>query len=1158
MERVYSMVGNGNFCLQCLKQLLSQKRRISCIYSSDTQIAQIAHENAIPYFSQYKKYLDYLNDLSFASCVLLLNPVVYIPQVFYSMPFLRIHCQNSLLPNYPHMYAPSLVILNSEKKSGITWHTCEGDLYAGKIIFQKKYSVEKEDSALTLSMKGLEIALESFMEMIQYIELIKDYTMNCSGEPSFHKNDNAIPQHFLNHGIIDFDSTSEQILDLFRACNYGDYQNPFHVPKIVLGNSLFIVKEIKSCLAHSTVGSGRLLEIIEGGLIVSTRDKNVQISHIVDFDNKECNLKNLCEKHQIHIGNKLGEQKSSFKNLNVIRSSESNLCRNFLEKKSLDIPFLDSGKHNSNNSNYHQMSISLDFFKDEFVEKVVALLYVYLFKLNNYEEFTLNILNQETLGLTDEIESYVFSGIPFFYPLNPDMTIAEVKSLIKNDFANEILSLSKDIVQRNYGIHLDLHTPIILFIGEKVLDIVQKAFPVIISLNPQTLSMTLFWSSHRFQSEKENVPFRLLLQRFLEFSKNAFAKEMKISQICLLMNEESDLMVKKWNQTEMEYPKDKPFMDVFKNNVGKYFDCIAMENSEHHVTYGELWEISKKIGANLLKLEVGQQDVIAVFMTRDMNYWMVLLGIWQINAIYLPIDTGLPQARVETILLDSKAKVVITDEKFSKKALEDCGKLANVINVECLFEETETFPETYPACGNHVAFIIYTSGSTGNPKGAVIEHQGMLNHSYAKIRDLCVSKNNKIAQTATQSFDISIWQFITPLFVGGTVSVFVGQDACEPEFLVNSVERHSPQILQLVPSHMMVILDELENGREQAFQCVKWLFLTGEGLNQHICKRWFKIYPNVNIMNGYGATEVSDDATHFILTKENYHTHPDIMPVSGTVMNSQLYVLDKFMDPLPIGCKGEIYIGGDGVGRGYLNDPAKTAASFLPDPFLPSPSRRFYRTGDMGVFQHDGVLDYLGRKDSQVKLRGHRIEIGEIEGALLTLKEVAQAVAIIREDLVGQKRLIAYLILYNHHTYDEEKFSEFVKFLKNELSHMLPEYMIPNDVVFLQQFPLLFNGKLDKKNFPKPSHEHIRTNQYCHPETILENYLVDLWSTTLNLPKIGIQDHFFKIGGHSLQGMKIMAQIRKEFGIDMPSTFLFQYPTIKELSLQIESYSKMD
>lgn len=1157
MKVGYSVIGNGNFCLQSLTLLIDQERSLSCIYTKDPQVIQFSRDHAIPCFQDYKAYISYLKSLRHRLCILLLNPTVFLPKAFFEMDYLRVHCQNSLLPNYPFDYAPSLVILNHDKEAGISWHTSQGSLHKGNLLIKERYDVTGKDTPLTLSFKAFEAAIDSFLKVIRLIE---------SNEISTNQYElqEKIPQPYLEQGIVNFECSSVEIINLFKACDYGKYRNPFHVPKIIINGCFYVVEYAEIYKSASTVPPGRMIDANDTHLQVSTKDNDIRLSALYDMDQTKWSPKELCDHYNIRRNDPLtnisvSEKKIALDKVAKVRAFENEaFIRSLEQKKPLDLEFLVSKRIPDNKRSYHSTQIRLSKHRPEipssdFFQYLLSLLHIYLYRLNNFENFSLDITNEKTVRFIEGIDHNIIKGIPFGYALNPEMRVKEVIDLVKEEVVESFLGVNKDIFFRVPELNSQTITPLLVFIGQdKELALRHLDQPLILTIDPRTYEFSLHWCTHRFQSSKETFALKSFLSRFASFVESITSLEQKIGQLTLLTAQEYQVMVDEWNQTVKEYPRDKSFMELFRSTVKSYPDRIAVKCKERHLTYTQLLQQIESIGNNLFLQNVKQQDVVAVFMTRDIDYWLVLLGIWHINAVYVPIDPGLPANRIATILLDSKATLVVSDQKFYERALKNCGQYVPVAKVDELLILNSGLKGSATAHPRDLAYIIYTSGSTGNPKGAMIEHAGMLNHLYAKINDLTFSTTDTIAQIATQSFDISIWQFITPLLVGGTSSIFVGQDACEPELLVDMVEQQLPQIVELVPSHMMVILDELElNGRENSFRSVRWLFLTGEGLNQHICKRWFELYPEAKIMNGYGATETSDDATHFIITKEKYALYPEIMPVSGTIMNSQLYVLDKLMNPLPVGCKGEIFIGGNGVGRGYLNDSMKTSAVFLPDPFHPDSGTRIYKTGDIGVFQYDGVLDYLGRKDNQVKLRGHRIEIGEIEGALLKFEEIAQAAAIIREDLVGQKRLIAYLVLYGNKTEQ----THLIELLKQRLSAVLPEYMVPNDFVFMKQLPLLDSGKLDKKSLPKPSHDHIRTNAYHPPENPLEHYLVGLWSDILRIDKIGVSDHFFKIGGHSLNGMKIMAQIRKKYKIDIPSSSLFQYPTIRELSDQISNYN---
>src|SRR5690606_13066802 len=389
-----------------------------------------------------------------------------------------------------------------------------------------------------------------------------------------------------------------------------------------------------------------------------------------------------------------------------------------------------------------------------------------------------------------------------------------------------------------------------------------------------------------------------------------------------------------------------------------------------------------------------------------------------------------------------------------------------------------------PGAGDDLAYVLFTSGSTGLPKGAMVHRAGMNSRLLAKVDDLALTGADVVVQNAALTFDISVWQMVAALVVGGRTAVYGDETALDATGLFVRAERDGVTVLEVVPSLLRAALDAWDTvaGSAPGLADLRKLVVTGEALPPDLCARWFARYPGIEIVNAYGPTECSDDVTHATLTAE-----VDRVPIGSAVRNTRLYVLDEAMRPVPVGVRGELFVGGVGVGRGYLDDPVKTAAAFVPDPFGAVPGARLYRTGDVVRYLPGGELEFLGRRDHQVKIRGQRIELGEVENALRALPEGTDAVVVSRIDGVGQLRLVGYVT----GTDGAER-------IRQELARTLPEAMVPSAVVCLDEMPLTANGKVDRAALPEPGLQAERT-VYRAPRTLDERLLADLFAEVLGV-----------------------------------------------------------
>lgn len=438
------------------------------------------------------------------------------------------------------------------------------------------------------------------------------------------------------------------------------------------------------------------------------------------------------------------------------------------------------------------------------------------------------------------------------------------------------------------------------------------------------------------------------------------------------------------------------------------------------------------------------------------------------------------------------------------------------------------------------AYVISTSGSTGVPKGAIVEHRGMLNHLWGKLRTLELTADDVIAQTASQCFDISVWQFLAPLLCGGRVCIVPDEIAHDPVALLRHVEAAGVTVLEVVPAMLQGMLDVVadRDEPEPVLTCLRMVLPTGEALPASLCRRRFARYPTVPLVNAYGPAECADDVALHRISRS-----PDgpaaSMPVGRPVPNLELYVLSPSLQPLPVGVAGELCVAGIGVGRGYLGDPAKTADVFVPHPFSKELGARLYRTGDLAQYLPNGLLQFLGRMDHQVKVRGFRIELGEIETQLMEHPDVREAVAVVREDGRGDKRLVAYAT----GGLSGDTLREFLR-------ERLPDYMVPTTIVVLDALPRNANGKIDRRALPEPG-GHPPHQTFAAPRTDVEGKLARVWAEVLGLSQVGIHDNFFDIGGHSLTAVQVVSRIQRMTAHPISLVDFFKAPTIASLTERI-------
>ncbi|MDQ3959313.1 MAG: amino acid adenylation domain-containing protein, partial [Pseudomonadota bacterium] len=623
--------------------------------------------------------------------------------------------------------------------------------------------------------------------------------------------------------------------------------------------------------------------------------------------------------------------------------------------------------------------------------------------------------------------------------------------------------------------------------------------------------------------------------------------EARLCDLSLLSREEEDCLLVEWNATETDFPKERCIHSLFEEQAERTPEAVAVVCGEQWLIYRELNRRANRLAHALVAEGVGPETIVAVLDVRGVDLLGMILGVFKAGGAYLPLDPNHPRQRWVQILEQSRTPLILTSERFVAQTTEAVARIDPAHRPRMLTLEklsTGAWPEEdlpARATPDHLAYVIYTSGSTGVPKGAMIEHKGMLNNVWGKIPKLGLTAEDVIAQTASQCFDISVWQFLTALLCGGRVQIIPDEVVHEPGSLLGEIDQARMTILEVVPS---LLREMLAVEASLPLSCLRWLLPTGEALPQELCREWFKRYPGIPLLNAYGPAECADDVAFYPITAPPAEQAVYI-PIGRPAGNLRLYVLDAEMRPVPIGVPGQLYIGGIGVGRGYLRDPARTAEAFVPNPFIQEPGARLYQTGDRGRWRAEGHIEFLGRMDQQVKVRGFRVELGEIEARLAEHPQVREAVVIIREDRPKEERLVAYLVTETALQPEE---------LRVALKEMLPQYMIPSAFVFLEELPLTPNGKVDRRALPAPEISAQLEDRYVAPRTPLEEILAGIWGEVLGVERIGIHDNFFELGGHSLLAVQLLSRLRKFFKVEMTLRDLFEVSTVAELAECIEAH----
>jgi len=583
---------------------------------------------------------------------------------------------------------------------------------------------------------------------------------------------------------------------------------------------------------------------------------------------------------------------------------------------------------------------------------------------------------------------------------------------------------------------------------------------------------------------------------------------------------------------DVPYPREKRIGSLFEEQAARTPDAIAVIAENECLTYRELDARTNRLARYLQRAGVGSGTIVGLAVDRSPRMLIALLAILKSGGAYVPIDPGYPRARIDLMIEDAQLGFVITTERIREQLSPGAANIISLDGDAQAIEAQSAVPVASSPAGNSLAYVIYTSGSTGKPKGVMVEHRNVVNFFTGMDRAIGAEPGVWLAVTSI-SFDISVLELLWTLARGFRV-VIHGEGSSDK--IPGEIHRHGVTHLQSTPSLLRALASDAQS--LEALGKLKKLLIGGEALPASLVASLRQSFTG-EIYNLYGPTETAIWSTVYRVQEQR-----SSIPIGKPIVNTQVYILDSQLHPAPAGEPGELFIGGDGVGPGYLHRPDLTAERFLADPFRDG--GRLYRTGDMARFLADGNLEFLGRVDFQVKVRGFRVELGEIEAALEQQPGVEQAVVVACEDRQAERILASYCVAAQGASVDPDA-------LRRALEASLPDYMVPSHFILMDRLPLTANGKIDRKALPPiPLPAHLSMDPGDHPRGEFEEFLAKAWAEALGLHRIRRHDDFFGLGGHSLAALKIAFQSQQEFHVDFPLQIFVQCPVLSEQAKRLE------
>lgn len=736
-----------------------------------------------------------------------------------------------------------------------------------------------------------------------------------------------------------------------------------------------------------------------------------------------------------------------------------------------------------------------------------------------------------------------FSDDPSLERLAANIRLSFLEALQNQDLPFEKLveemnvarSLSRNaLFQVMFLLHEGRHDKIINFPGTEIRELEPETttskFDMFLEVHDgkDSLKGIIEYNSDLFKE----TTIELMVKHFFRLIEEwSVYTDLPFSKIDILTVEEKKLLVE-INNTNSVYPKDLRLHNLFEMQVERTHGKVAVEFEGKHLTYSELNSTANQVARYLRKLGIEEGGFVGICVERSIEMLIGIIGILKAGCVYIPLDPAFPANRLNYMLNDANIKMLLTSNKLKDIFNKEDVKIILLDEDWNRIEKENVENVNSQVSSEDLAYVIYTSGSTGNPKGVQIKHKAVVNFLLSMQKEPGLTSNDVFVSITTMSFDISVLELFLPIITGAKLIIASKAATSDGKLLLKLLEETNATVMQATPSTWRLIIEAgWKTSRSLKMLC------GGEALSLELANQMLE--RGGSLWNMYGPTE-----TTIWSSVKKIEPGSDAVLIGPPIANTQFYILDKDIKPVPVGVPGELFIGGEGLANGYLHRPELTSEKFISNPFLNSDAK-LYKTGDLTRFKHNGDVEFLGRLDFQVKIRGFRIELGEIENILTTYPEIKDVVVSAWQDSSGDKKLVAYYIPLNG---ESIKVSELRSFLTNKL----PEYMVPSFFIKLDKFPLTPNAKIDRNKLPSPNLSELSIERkFVAPAHELEIQLAEIWKKVLKLKAVGIHDNFFELGGHSLLVVQLFRQIEEKIKIELSIALIFECPTINQLSTKI-------
>lgn len=1147
------IIGETTLCIRCAEVVLARGHRIHGVISDNAEVVRWGRTRAVPVVDPSNDFCATLTQTPYDFLFSIVNERILPPAITASPRRLAINYHDAPLPRYAGMHATSWALMNRETVHAISWHVASEVVDAGDVLIGRSVPIELDDTALSLNAKCYEAAAEAFVELTEALE---------RGDPPRHPQDLSCRTYFGRYdrppaaAILDWRRPVADLSALARALDFGPYFNPLGRPKLLLDGRVLACRVVTRAPTDSRLAPGTIVDIGSDSLTIAAADGDAIVQRICSLSGSQLAGGTLSSELGLRTGMTLPvlsdelAARVSAVDARAART-ESRWVAHLATARAAAIPFPRESS-TAGQQRWHRREIAVPPGVTEIASEssplrdlaagLVAAVAVYVSRLSGEREFDIGLRLPDIAR--SEFSRLFATVVPVRLRVESTASFGALVGPVAAalDRVRRLGTYARDLPSRHptlrdrdaaprYTIQVQLEGEPDLS-GAEPTDLPDLHFAV-------RGDGAAFSLSCRDGAVSADDTARIATHLEALIAGVAAAPETSVGRLPLISDTERRRLTVEWNATTAPYPRHLTVHELIEAQAKRSPKAVAVTDGRTSITYCQLDNLADAVALRLRAAGVEPGTRVGVFTGKSAALVVAILGVLKSGGAYVPLDVEYPADRLRFMIDDASLATFVVEAKVGSCPAPDGSTVIELDASGALTVDTPVgMPEVVRRAGpDDIAYVIYTSGSTGRPKGVLIPHRGVVNYLTWAAAEYQASTGAGAPLHSSPAFDLTVTALFAPLISGTPVQLVdpsLGPDALAAVLR----ERPGCSLVKITPAHLTMLSQQLTPA--QARVATKAFVIGGENLTGEALEFWRRHAPATALFNEYGPTETVVGCCVYRVEKDD--RFPGSVPIGRPIANTRLYVLDENREPLPMGITGELYIGGDGVGAGYLGRPELTAERFVRDPFAQDPGARMYRTGDLVRYRSDGVLEFLGRLDDQVKVRGYRIELGEVEAVLAALPDVRAAAVVVREYGPGDQRLVGYYVSEKGSVVDAAA-------LRGELERVLPQYMVPASLVQLDALPLTGNGKVDRKALPRPelrkSHDHVESDA---PRGDVERAIAAIWQEALRVEHLSRTDDFFELGGHSLLLQRVRVAIRGRTGYALSTADMFRNPTIAGLA----------